>query len=358
MSRTANTGVSKENESFIKQGWYPSPITGGAVDLAGPVSVAKRAVVSYDVPATDRLLASITSSPSPALPTTLTVTAETSTSAAERLHGLGAPRIAVLNFASARHPGGGYLTGATAQEEDICRSSALYSTLLEAPDFYSSHARSDGLYSHRLVYSPNVPMYRASTGSLLPAPYPVDFITAAAPNVGALERNHPQHLPLVLPILRDRAARLLAACAHHGARTLVLGAWGCGVFRNSPAEVARVFHDLLRPGATFHGRFESVVFAIYDTSRGQAVMRAFEDEFAPKKGVAGVAARVAASITGRASSSAGSGVAQSTPPSGPSLPAKDVKSDGGGKGKLDGGGKSTDGQSRITSFFQAKPRDT
>ncbi|CAK9783653.1 hypothetical protein CC85DRAFT_285526 [Cutaneotrichosporon oleaginosum] len=354
MSRTANKAFSSQNEAFIKQGWYPSPTTGRAVDLTSLVAAAKHAVTSYDVSATDRLLSAATSAPSPSLPTTLSVTAESSSAAAARLHALGAPRIAVLNFASARNPGGGYINGATAQEEDVCRSSALYTTLLQAPDFYAPHQKSDGRYSHRMVYSPAVPVFRDAAGALLPAPYTVDFITAAAPNAGALAKNHPHLLPQVSQILRERAARILALCAHHGARTLVLGAWGCGVFRNEPAEVARVFHDLLMPGGAFHGRFDAAVFAIYDRSKGQDVMRHFLKEF-----------------TGTAPPPPTNGRRRSSSPSKPDTPSQTT---GGGEGpsrrvvpgsgdreaskpKQDKPAAPADGQAKITSFFQAKPRD-
>lgn len=352
MSRTAKSALSKENESYIAQGWYPHPVTSAAVDLRTRVNTARRAVMSYDLGAVERILSS-TTSPSPSLPTRLLVTAETSTAAAARLHSEGAPRIAILNFASARNPGGGYLGGATAQEEDICRSSALYTTLLEAPDFYAAHKHADGRYSHRIVYSPTVPVYRSTTSQLLPEPYTVDFITSAAPNVGSLERNHPQYLPEVGGILRERAARILAVCAHHGAHTLVLGAWGCGVFKNRPADVARVFHDLLKPGGAFHGRFESAVFAIYDTSRSQNVMNAFTGEFGTRSGAQTAAPSTAASW--RSGANAGNGRANggsssSTPRSPPSATT-------GNKPKVPAKDK-TDGQARITSFFQANPRDS
>lgn len=61
--------------------------------------------------------------------------------AARRLatDGPRAGSVAVLNFASARNPGGGYVHGAKAQEEALCRASALYETLLEAPEYYEIH---------------------------------------------------------------------------------------------------------------------------------------------------------------------------------------------------------------------------
>ncbi|GMK58085.1 hypothetical protein CspeluHIS016_0501170 [Cutaneotrichosporon spelunceum] len=331
MSRTANRAFSSQNEAFIKQGWYPSPTTGNAVDLSSLVSNAKRLVASYDLAAIDNVLSTTVSSSNPNKPTSVTVTDEASSAAAERLHAEGAPRIVVLNFASARNPGGGYLGGAQAQEEDICRSSALYTTLLQAPDHYAAHQRADGRYSHRMIYSPSVPVYRTSGGDLLPQPYTVDFVTSPAPNYGALAKNNPGLVGQVFQIMRERAARVLALCAFHGAQTLVLGAWGCGVFRNSPTDVAKVFHDLLKPGGRFHGRFDSVVFAIYDRSPKQEVMRAFNAEFkttaplrdSPKKD------------HGRSLSDSNSGSRADGPEHDKTAPV--------------------DGQAKITSFFQRAP---
>src|SRR6202012_1418760 len=106
-----------------------------------------------------------------------------------RLRDEGADRIAALNFASARNAGGGYLGGARAQEEDLCRVSALYTTLREAPDYYAAHrASKDPAYSHRVVYSPEVPVYRDARYGLLEEPYRVSFLTSPAPNTGVIAR--------------------------------------------------------------------------------------------------------------------------------------------------------------------------
>ena len=62
-------------------------------------------------------------------------------------------------------------------------------------------------------------------------------------------------------MLAARAERVLAVAAAHGHRKLVLGAWGCGVFRNDPAVVAEAFAGQL---ARAQGHFDQVVFAVLD----------------------------------------------------------------------------------------------
>lgn len=210
------------------------------------------------------------------------VTAESSLQAARRLHLAGAARIAVLNFASARNPGGGYLGGAKAQEEDLCRNSLLYPCLLQAPDYYAAHRSSaDLLYSHRVIWSPDVPVHRGDDGRLLAEPYPVSFLTSAAPNAGEALRRDPTVRGRIQRVLHQRAERVLAVAAHHGARQLVLGAWGCGVFRNDPREVAGAFHAHLTAGGAFSAVFERVLFAVWDRSPDSINRAAFAERFAP-----------------------------------------------------------------------------
>lgn len=212
--------------------------------------------------------------------TSFEVTAEGSLQGAGRLHRDGAERVAVLNFASARNPGGGYVGGARAQEEDLCRNALLYPCLLQAPDYYAAHRASpDLLYSHRVIWSPGVPVHRDDDGRLLAEPYPVSFLTSPAPNAGEALRRDPGAGGLIRRALHQRAERVLAVAAHHGARQLVLGAWGCGVFRNDPHEVAEAFHAHLVDGA-FAGAFERVLFAVWDRSPDSANRAAFAERFA------------------------------------------------------------------------------
>src|SRR5262245_984214 len=200
------------------------------------------------------------------------VTGESTLAAARRL----GPGAACLVFASARNPGGGFLTGAQAQEEAIARASALHACLSTVPDFYAFHrADRDLRYSDRVIYSPGVPVFRDDHDRLLDDAYRATFLTAAAPNLGAILTNQPELADEVPAVLRRRARRVVEIAAAHGHRTLVLGAWGCGVFRNVPATVADAFAEALA-GV---GGIDHVVFAILDKLRGAPVRAAFEARF-------------------------------------------------------------------------------
>jgi uncharacterized protein (TIGR02452 family) len=198
----------------------------------------------------------------------ISVTNETTLAAARRLGG----DVAALVFASARNPGGGFLTGAQAQEESVARSSALYPCLRAAGDFYAHHrASSDLAYSDRVIYSPRVPVIRDDSGALLARPYPVSFLTAAAPNLAAIRRNQPERAADVPAVLARRARRVLRVAAAGGHRRLVLGAWGCGVFGNDPGTVAGILRDAL----TTDPHFDEVVFAVLDRQAGTPTYAAF-----------------------------------------------------------------------------------
>ncbi|MEU3650850.1 TIGR02452 family protein [Lentzea sp. NPDC034063] len=198
------------------------------------------------------------------------VTNESTLDATRRLGG----DVAALNFASARNAGGGFLNGAQAQEESIARASAIYPCLRAAGDFYAYHRAHDDLtYSDRVIYSPRVPVFKDDKGTLLPQPYEVSFLTAAAPNRSAILRNQPERIDDIPLALLRRTIRVLHVAASHGHRRLVLGAWGCGVFGNDPATVARIFALALRDNRFF----DHVVFAVLDRQEGAPTLTAFAD---------------------------------------------------------------------------------
>jgi uncharacterized protein (TIGR02452 family) len=182
-----------------------------------------------------------------------------------------------LNFASAKNPGGGFLNGSQAQEESLARASGLYACLLQARAMYDTNRQFDScLYTDHMIYSPRVPVFRDDDDVLLAEPYAVSFVTAPAVNAGALR---PGERARIEPTMRGRTEKVLALAAAHGHEALVLGAWGCGVFRNDPTDVARWFHEHLCETPAFEGVFRTVVFAVLDSSPDEHTLRPFAERF-------------------------------------------------------------------------------
>ena len=189
------------------------------------------------------------------------VTDETTQQAARRLvQDEHVDDLVLLNYASARNPGGGFISGAKAQEEDLAHCSALYPCLLTQPAYYDvNRAQSSLLYTDHIIYSPRIPFFRVrSRDAPMEEPYLVSVITAPAPNAGQALRRDPDAAPAIREARWRRARYVLAVAAVRGHGTLLLGAWGCGVFRNDPAEVADAFAEPL----SSTGAFDRIVFAI------------------------------------------------------------------------------------------------
>ncbi|TRO68081.1 TIGR02452 family protein [Streptomyces sp. IB201691-2A2] len=285
-------GIARQTEEIVAAGSYRAS-DGREVSIAAAVAAARQGTRMYgpgpvETPRTgpadpsgsgpvnpSRTSPEASSQAGP-VDTFFEVTGESSLEAARRLPG----PVAVLNFASARNPGGGYLNGAQAQEEALCRASALYTCVVEAREFYDHHrAHRDPFYTDRVIHSPAVPVFRDDRGRLLDEPYTAGFLTAAAPNAGVVLRTAPERVPELPRALASRAERVLETAAAHGYRRLVLGAWGCGVFQNDPAQVAGAFRALLTDGGRFAGSFEHIVFGVLDRTKGAVVLSAFERAF-------------------------------------------------------------------------------
>ncbi len=207
--------------------------------------------------------------------TTVQVSNETTLGAARRLVDRGLRPLA-LNFANGIHPGGGFLTGARAQEETLCRSSALYATLVGDPMYEAHRQRPLPDSTDWAIYSPDVPVFRTDDGRTLPRPWLLSFITCAAPYAPTVGQ------PRSANLLRQRIHRVLTIARAYGHETLVLGAWGCGAFGNDPVRTARDFRAALE--GPFDGAFSEVVFAIADWSPERRRLGPFRDVFAQPAG--------------------------------------------------------------------------
>lgn len=269
MSRNINAAIAADTLNILEQGFFLN--ARGQKILISPDLAASRL---YTPEQLDAMLSNLQTGSS--FQTRIEVTGETSLEAAQRLNQNSQPWLC-LNFASAKNAGGGFMGGAQAQEESLARSSALYPTLIAHPQYYQFHRTHRSLlYSDHMIYSPAVPVFKNDSGELLLQSYPLSFITSPAPNFGAMgQSGDVQKVPAVL---ENRSAKILALALHHGYRNLILGAWGCGVFRNDPTQVAQTFKKHLGQGGRFEGRFEHIVFAVFDRSKEQATFKAFQKE--------------------------------------------------------------------------------
>jgi uncharacterized protein (TIGR02452 family) len=271
MKRSHCATLGRETVAIIKSGRYTAP-SGKVVSLEASLRLAQEGTRTY--PPSSKLGAVPTF---PDRTTHFEVVNESTLASARRLV-LDGHRVAALNFASGKNPGGGFLNGGRAQEESLARSSGLYSTLIGNP-MYAHHQRlHDPMYTNWVIYSPDVPVFRLDEGTLLESPYPCSFLTSPAVNAGAL-RDRDRRRSAVCAVMEERVARVLAVAALHGHEALVLGAWGCGVFKNDPDEIAQLFSAALAGGGPFRGAFTRIVFAVLDWSEDRHFIGPFARAF-------------------------------------------------------------------------------
>lgn len=203
----------------------------------------------------------------------------------------------VLNFASAGNPGGGVVNGSSAQEEALCRCSTLYFNLNTSEmwnRFYSPHrAAHDPIHNDDIIYTPRVTVFKSDTAfpSALPEAewYELDVISCAAPNL----REHPSNsmntgdgdrrirlAPGELRRLHEkRLSRILNVAASNGEEAIILGAFGCGAFRNDPKVVSAAAAAVI---PQYRTRFKVIEFAIYCRSDDTQNYDAFKTAFGPE----------------------------------------------------------------------------
>jgi len=169
----------------------------------------------------------------------------------------GSDTTTVLNFASFRHPGGGYISGAMAQEEALCTESFLYNVLIEFQEsFYAENNsfRCNSMYKNRALYSPSVLFQKEQQQ------FSCNVLTCAAPNVSGADVNAEENTC----VLDSRIKFVLDIALVHDPDVLILGAFGCGVFGQDPAQVASIFKKYLT-AADLPYHFKKVIFAIPDS---------------------------------------------------------------------------------------------
>lgn len=263
MNRADRKALAEDTVRILGTGRYTSP-SGANVELGYALrkSVEGTALYTPDEPPVPAQVGSHR---------TLTeVVNETTLAGARALVDAG-HRVVALNFASAKNPGGGFLSGSQAQEESLARATGLY-RCLEGSPFYAFHrSQRDPRYSDRAIYAPDVPVFRDDEDALLDAPWTCSFVTCPAVNRGAMKKPRG-----VGALMSTRIGFVLDVMAERQHEHLVLGAWGCGVFRNDPDDIATLFHEAL--STTHRGVFQHVRFSVLDRS-DRGTYRAFARRF-------------------------------------------------------------------------------
>ena len=200
----------------------------------------------------------------------IVVSKSTSFGAARKYNG----EIAVLNFASATNPGGGVTHGSFAQEECLCRCSTLYNNLIlkEAADkFYLPHRSGlSPLHNDDIIYTPGVVVFKSDDYKDYGTTKNVNVITCAAPNLREDPKNEFNSENTTVPatisdedlleLHKQRGRKILSVAAANKNDYVVLGAFGCGAFRNDPKIVAEAYKQIL---PEFKNAFKVIEFAVF-----------------------------------------------------------------------------------------------
>lgn len=170
----------------------------------------------------------------------------------------------VLNFASAKNPGGGVLKGTVAQEEALARVSSLYPMIKQCAQFYTSTEAP--YYTDKIIYTKPVYVFKDDFGNHID-PIECEVITCAAPNYAfSLFDEDGINIEKHKEVMTKRFTKVLKSAIANNQRNLILGAWGCGVFKNPPDVNAKIFRDVLN---MFSSSFDDVIFAIPDDTNYQ-----------------------------------------------------------------------------------------
>ena len=191
----------------------------------------------------------------------------------------------VLNFADFYKPGGLVEAGSSAQEEALCRISTLYPCITDKKmldDFYTPHKRTniDCLYNNDLIYTPDVVVFRKDDEEMNVLHYEdwytVDVITCAAPNL----RNTKIKDEQLFDIHKSRFMRILEIAKVNKADNVILGAFGCGAFKNDPYVVAHAAKEAMTEFLNNNPfAFKNIEFAVYCTPYDKSNYKAFSETF-------------------------------------------------------------------------------
>jgi len=200
-------------------------------------------------------------------------------------------KVAVLNFASATRPGGGFLHGSKAQEESLCRSSSLYTQLSSQKcknEYYNVNNNdiNHGIYNDNVIFTSNVAFFRDDKMMLLNEPYYINVISAPAPNfnvatkkLSSYDNNPDEIVQYIDAIYKERLCHVLNVALENNIDYLILGAWGTGIYGNPLSTVIANFKECLLKMDRYKNKFKIIMFAILDKKTCTEFANAFDIKF-------------------------------------------------------------------------------
>ncbi len=199
--------------------------------------------------------------------------------------------VCVLNMANRRNPGGGVLSGCGAQEEYLFRCSDYYRSLYQFADYAPMYGLQTAQDSYPMdrnyggIFSPDVTVFRGGEEDgypLLCRPWRVNMIAVAAINRPELEYidGEERVVAHLIPAVKNKIRSVLRIARDNNQTSLVLGALGCGAFRNPPKHTAELFKAVMQE-PEFCGVFKRICFAIKEdhNSRGRGNYAPFKEVF-------------------------------------------------------------------------------
>lgn len=176
-----------------------------------------------------------------------------------------------LNFASYKNPGGMFYKGSSAQEESLCHESNLYNILSAFKESYYAWNRkhlNKALYLNRALVTPDVIFQRESND------VECTIITCAAPNFTAA--NKYQHITREEnnEVLFNRIKFIYSIVEIYKFNTVILGAFGCGVFGQDPFTVAEYFKKIFNNSIA-----DKIIYAIPPGPNYNAFKQVFNKQF-------------------------------------------------------------------------------
>jgi uncharacterized protein (TIGR02452 family) len=171
--------------------------------------------------------------------------------------------VSLLNFASAKNPGGGFLRGSMAQEESIAYVSTLYHSLVES-DMYEINKEDskNGLYNDIAIYTSEICVFKLDRDDeTYIEPFYVSVISCPAVNKLDAKRKNIEDTTIYDKMV-DRIRLVLETAKMHKVDVLILGAFGCGVFGNDPKDIKEIFMGLIEN--EYENIFDKIIFTIPD----------------------------------------------------------------------------------------------